>query len=81
VRQLLAAQHSGDAHVPDVQVVAYEREGDRSLTLRHSAYRDRPLSDAASEVVRHLHRLWGFPVRLETWNGATRVGNVLECAS
>jgi stage V sporulation protein R len=81
VRQLLAAQHSRESRVPDVQVVAYEREGDRSLTLRHSTYRDRRLSDDAREVVKHLHRLWGFAVRLETWNGATRVGNVLECAS
>ena len=55
--------------MPDVQVVRFERDGDRSLTLRHQRRRGRPLSAAADEVVAHLRRLWGFPVRLETWEG------------
>ena len=40
---------------------------DRSLTLRHTPYNRRPLhADSAQEVLKHLHRLWGFTVRLET---------------
>ena len=56
------------SRVPDVQVVRYDRDGDRSLTLRHlraaraPAQRTRP-----PNVVAHLRRLWGFAVRLETW--------------
>ena len=67
VRKLLAQQHAQEMRVPDVQVVRYDRDGDRSLTLRHTQRRGRPLNDAAAEVVLHLRRLWGFPVRLETW--------------
>jgi len=62
-----------------VQVLRYDRDGDRSLTLRHYRRRGRPLTEAAAQVVAHLRRLWGFAVRLETWEGETRVGDVVEC--
>ena len=67
--------------MPDVQVVRYDRDGDRSLTLRHLRRRGRPLTDAAAEVVAHVRTLWGFPVRLETWEDDARVGTPLECAA
>ncbi len=81
VRKLLATQHAQELRVPDVQVVRYDRDGDRSLTLRHIRRRGRPLTEAAAEVVLHLRRLWGFPVRLETWEDDMRVGDVVECAA
>ncbi len=40
----MRAQHKRDAVVPDIQVVRYERDGDRSLTLQHRTLRDRPLA-------------------------------------
>ena len=81
VRKLLAHQQTQDVRVPDVQVVRFDRDGDRSLTLRHQRHRGRPLTDAAAEVVAHLRRLWGFPVRLETWDDDARVVDVVECAA
>ena len=81
VRKLLSEQHAQHIRVPDVQVLRYERDGDRSLMLRHHCRRGRPLTEAAAQVVAHLRRLWGFPVRLETWDGEARVGDVLECAA
>jgi stage V sporulation protein R len=79
VRKLLAGQHAQEIRVPDVQVVRYDRDGDRSLTLRHIRRRGRPLTEATAEVVLHLRRLWGFAVRLETWENEFRVGDVVEC--
>jgi stage V sporulation protein R len=79
VRKLLAQQHAQEIRVPDVQVVRYDRDGDRSLTLRHIRRRGRPLTEATAEVVLHLRRLWGFAVRLETWENEFRVGDVVEC--
>jgi len=79
VRRLLAQQYAQDLRVPDVQIVRYDRDGDRSLTLRHVRHRGRPLTDAAQQVVAHLRRLWGLAVRLETWEDDSRVGDVLEC--
>ncbi|HEY3532368.1 MAG TPA: SpoVR family protein, partial [Casimicrobiaceae bacterium] len=81
VRKLLAEQHAQYIRVPDVQVYRYDRDGDRSLTLRHHRRRGRPLNDAAGQVVAHLRRLWGLPVRLETWDDEARVGSVVECAA
>jgi len=66
VRRLLADQHNRDMLVPDIQVVRYNRDSDRSLVLRHVAMRGRPLqSEDADQVMKHLARLWGFKVRLE----------------
>jgi stage V sporulation protein R len=81
VRKLLAQQHAQELRVPDVQVVRYDRDGDRSLTLRHIRRRGRPLTEATAEVVLHLRRLWGFAVRLETWENELRVGDVVECSA
>jgi stage V sporulation protein R len=79
VRQILAGQYAVESRVPDVQVVRYERDGDRSLHLRHCTHRNRPLTDAVGEVVKHLHRLWGFAVRLETWNDTAHVDRDIVC--
>ena len=68
VRKLLAQQYNRDNQMPDIQVVGYQRDGDRSLTLRHQLHRGRPLNDDREEVLRHLFRLWGFKVRIETVN-------------
>jgi len=81
LRKLLSQQHAQEMRVPDVQVARYDRDGDRSLTLRHVRHRGRPLTEAAAAVVSHLQRLWGFPVRLETWENDARVGEPLECAA
>jgi len=80
IRSLLSRQYSRDYVVPDIQVVNYERDGDRSLTLRHQAARNRPLrEDEAEETLKHLGRLWGFTVRLESVGEDGTVTNTLEC--
>jgi len=66
VRQLLSQQYNRDGLVPDIQVVRYDHRGDRSLTINHRQHRGRPLSNDAGEVLKHLSRLWGFTVRLQT---------------
>jgi len=81
VRKLLADQHTRDARVPDVQVVRYARDGDRSLTLSYQLQRGRPLAKQAEEVLKHLHRLWGFAVRLESKDEAGKARELLECAA
>ncbi len=65
VRRLLAAQYNRDTRLPDIQIIGYERDGDRSLTLRHTRHRGRPLDRDAGRVLASLQRLWGFTVRLE----------------
>ena len=48
--------------------------GDRSLTLRHIPVDRVPLGDDAGEVLKHVHRLWGFDVHLESVDEGTVVG-------
>jgi stage V sporulation protein R len=81
VRQLLALQHHYDVIVPDIHVANYSRNGDRSLTLRHQVSRGRPLAgDEADQVLKHLGRLWGFAVRLESVDGEGGSTKTRECA-
>ena len=80
VRKLLSEQYKRENSVPDIQVVRYERDGDRSLTLRHFQARNRPLkTEEAQEVMKHLSRLWGFGVRLESIDSEGNVKSTLEC--
>ena len=65
---------------PTCRSLRYERDGDRSLTLRHHGVAAGRLPRRRPQVVAHLRRLWGFAVRLETWDGEARVGDVVECA-
>src|SRR5690606_28373821 len=54
VRKLLAAHFDRDARLPDIQVAGLERDGHRSLTLRHVRHRRRPLDVDAERVLAHL---------------------------
>ncbi|PKO32475.1 MAG: SpoVR family protein [Betaproteobacteria bacterium HGW-Betaproteobacteria-9] len=66
VREALARQHDLNEREPNIQVWNVDVRGDRSLTLRHSRQHDRPLSDDVREVLKHVSRLWGFKVQLES---------------
>ena len=69
VRELLAGQYNLGDREPNIQAVKVDLRGDRSLTLRHFQFERRPLADSTEDVLKHLHRLWGFPVHLESmWN-------------
>ena len=70
LRQLLASQYNIGDKEPNVQVVNVELRGDRSLTLRHNQFSRRPMSETTDEVLKHVYRLWKFPVMLESrWEG------------
>lgn len=67
VRTILAKQYDLTTTEPNIQVYNVNRWGDRMLTLRHHMINDRYLEGpAAKETLRHLAKLWGFAVRLET---------------
>ena len=68
VRELLSQQYDLGSREPNIQVWNVNLRGDRSLTLRHFQHKDRPLADSANEVLKHVARLWGFAVHLESAN-------------
>jgi stage V sporulation protein R len=70
VRESLSHQYDLGSREPNIQVWNVNLRGDRSLTLRHFQHKDRPLHDSAQEVLKHVARLWGFGVHLESTNAA-----------
>lgn len=66
IREILSDQYNLGSREPNIQVWNVDLRGDRSITLRHQPYKQRPLADSADEVMKHFARLWGFTVRLET---------------
>ena len=79
VRQALADQYNLGSIEPNIQVHEVNIRGDRSLTLRHNQYHRRPLHKTADEVLKHMARLWGFTVRLESVDQQGRVQRSYEC--
>ncbi len=69
VREALSHQYDLGSREPNIQVWNVNLRGDRSLTLRHFQHNDRPLHDSGQEVMKHVARLWGFGVHLESVNG------------
>ncbi len=65
VRQALADHYNLGSREPNIQVYNVEYRGNRSMTLRHTLYNRKPLGETSNDVLKHLHRLWGFTVRLE----------------
>jgi stage V sporulation protein R len=66
VRSALANQYNLSVREPNIQVHNVNLRGDRSLTLRHIQHDRQPLAEDTDEIMRHIARLWGFTVRLET---------------
>ncbi|SEM09586.1 SpoVR family protein [Halomonas caseinilytica] len=66
IREALASQYALSVREPNIQVYSADIRGDRSLTLRHVQDNRRPLARSVYPVMRHLHQLWGFPVKLES---------------
>ncbi len=67
VREALAGQYNLGNREPNIQVQKVDIRGDRSLTLHHVQYNRKPLdAESTDEVLKHLHRLWGFDVHLHS---------------
>jgi len=69
IRQAMVEQYNLSTREPNIQVYNVDIRGDRSLTLCHTQHNRKPLNDAADEVLKHLTRLWGFTVRIDTIKG------------
>ncbi|VUD40381.1 hypothetical protein TDB9533_00167 [Thalassocella blandensis] len=67
VRETLSAQYNLGNREPNIQVFDVDVRGDRSLTLHHTRFNRKPLQeDNTEEVLKHIHRLWGFDVHLNS---------------
>jgi len=76
IRELLSGQYNLSYQEPDIQVFNVDLNDSRELTLMHTQYHNIPLNQqTAQEVLKHLHTLWKFPVKLKSvsTNGETTV--------
>ena len=78
IREELAAQYNLGNREPNIQVYSVNIKGDRSLTLRHFMHDSRPLNDETSEIIKHIHRIWGFDVKLESVDGK-KIRRTYQC--
>ena len=65
IRQMLSQQYNLSQIEPNIQVHSVNLNGDRSMTLRYIPQQRVPLASSYPQVLKHLHRLWGFTVYLE----------------
>ena len=79
IRQALSNQYNMSMNEPNIQVFKVEMRGDRALTLRHLPNNGIPLADTRDEVLKHLHRLWGFAIKLETVDNGGEVKHTDHC--
>lgn len=77
IRQMLSAQYNLSNIEPNIQVWNVDVSGDRSLTLRFIPNNRVPLAESYPSVLKHLHRLWGFTVRLEQLNDDNSVTQLM----
>ena len=66
LRETLSQQYNLSHQEPDIQVSRVNLRGDRSLTLQHVLNNRRPLNNDVNEMLRHVHRLWGYDVHLHS---------------
>jgi stage V sporulation protein R len=65
VRSRLARTYDPSYLEPDINVTEVDLMGDRKLVVTHSVVEGRRLNpDSTRDVLKHLHALWGYPVRM-----------------
>lgn len=66
LRESLAGLYNLGNREPNIQAYSVDIRGDRSLTLHHNQHSRKPIAHSCEEVLRHLHRLWGFDIHLHS---------------
>lgn len=79
VREFLSKQYNLNYQDPDIQVYNVDKDGDRTLYLKHYVYNDIPLHETTDEVLKHIHRLWGYDIVLESVDIKGKVLKTYEC--
>ena len=70
VRDVVARSYELAVTEPDIQVPDVDLLGDRQLKLRHTMCHGIPLDERnRDEVLKHLRRLWGYDVQMESVEG------------
>ena len=76
----LASTYNFGGLLPNIDVAEYNRNTDRSLILEHHIHKERPLyKKDMDEVLKHMHRLWGYPVILRSVDETGKEWDKMAC--
>lgn len=79
IRSLLSDQYNLSRMEPNIQIYKVDVKGNRFLTLRYYQQDKLPLGKTTEEMLKHVYRLWGFPIILECINSQGDVVNTYRC--
>lgn len=79
IREYLSAQYNLSNLEPNIQIYNVDVRGDRSLTLRYVPQNTIPLANSKDEVMRHLHQLWKFDVKIEQLKDNGEIVTLAHC--
>jgi stage V sporulation protein R len=68
IREALSEQYNTTNLIPDIQIYEVDKKGDRSMTLHYHQRQNWPLHANTPKVLKYLHQLWGFPIKLAFQN-------------
>jgi stage V sporulation protein R len=71
LRHTLSTQYDVHVHEPQIYVTHADLKGDRCLHLVHHAHNNQQLAENHNIMLKHVKRLWGYPVQLSQLNTQT----------
>jgi len=81
IRDSLSKQYNLSYVEPDIQIYNVHLESDRTLTMHYYQHDKMPLHQNVTEVVKHLHTLWKFPVQLLVMDESKNCISEYHCPS
>jgi len=66
IRETLSNMYNISNLIPDIEVADADFTASRTLTLRHNVVNGRLLDRSTDEMLKHVKRLWGYTVKLES---------------
>lgn len=79
IRTALSNQYNLSNIEVNIQIIDANITGDRSLTLRYTPHQEIPLGDSKNEVLKHLHYLWQFDIKLVQENKLGKDELIASC--
>ncbi|MGX9461505.1 SpoVR family protein [Shewanella sp. A14] len=79
IRNTLSQQYNLSNIEPNIQVQQVNINDDRSMLLRYIPFDNIPLTNNHQEMLKHLHRLWGFKVTLEQIDDLGVISRLSTC--
>ena len=79
IRETLSSQYNLSNLEVNIQVIDTNTTGDRALTLRYTPHNGVQLGDTTNEVLKHLHYLWQFDIKLVQVNDTGEDELIASC--